>query len=730
MTVTSKIRSLRSTAQNPNNDDYIVIDGNTTGTRKMLASNINKTELNSLNRRIDEISTRIPETSVSVPTKLSELQNDMGFLTRIPDVYVTESKLASKGYLTEHQDLSNYATIASVNDKVDKATGMGLSQENFTTELKTKLEGIETNNPYKGKKWTALGDSLTMTTSSNSIKHTPNGRNYTYWVKEKLGIGTLVNMGLDSSTISTVRTSPQNFIQRMVDIPLDSDIITVFGGYNDMWDGNSKLGTINDTNTNTIYGALNKIARYLLVTYPKATIVFFTMLHWTWEREGSSTGGPYVENPNGLTSALLNQAIRDVCTKYSIPVIDLEKKSGIFPGTFNQSTKTAVKFPHFGYYTYDGLHLNERGHQKISNVIVSELLALNVGFVVEDTSVSTMDDPGETGTQTAIAWATKYTEKSSSSGGSSSGGSTTTVRVPLNVMSNNFSFANDNKSSVTNWTAGYAGQYTQTMTSLGINISTDASVVGDFTLKGTGVDGIQKISSSELSGNTSGETEVVAVQGASGDNFFVAFRLSHTRLGIDDNETDSTVKATKFKEFIAASDWYLEFNGTSSGGSSGGSSSGGSTGGSTGGDSGSTGGDSNYIDVSVSKASSLFTMSYENSSKANSSWTIGCACPYPETQSSLGLTISTDASVTSNFTLVGTDTSGIVVTNSSTLGGNASGDTEQVAVQGTSSDGFYLAFRLNHTRLGISDSESDTDVMLTAFKNYLSTCDWVLRFNK
>ena len=72
---------------------------------------------------------------------------------------------------------------------------------------------------------------------------------------------------------------------------------------------------------------------------------------------------------------------------------------------------------------------------------------------------------------------------------------------------------------------------------------------------------------------------------------------------------------------------------------------------------------------------------------------------------------------------------GVKVTSSSVLGGNASGDIEQVAVQGTSTGGFYLAFRLNHSRLGIDDGETDTAVMLESFKTYLASCDWVLRFN-
>lgn len=64
--------------------------------------------------------------SIVVPTKTSELTNDSGFLTSIPDEYITEDELTaknyidnttleSKGYLTEHQDLSGYAPIDSPN---------------------------------------------------------------------------------------------------------------------------------------------------------------------------------------------------------------------------------------------------------------------------------------------------------------------------------------------------------------------------------------------------------------------------------------------------------------------------------------------------------------------------------------------------------------------------------------------------------------------------------------
>ena len=53
-------------------------------------------------------------------------------LQSVPSEYVTESELSAKGY----------ATTSALNGKVDKVSGKGLSTEDFTTALKTKLEGL------------------------------------------------------------------------------------------------------------------------------------------------------------------------------------------------------------------------------------------------------------------------------------------------------------------------------------------------------------------------------------------------------------------------------------------------------------------------------------------------------------------------------------------------------------------------------------------------------------
>ena len=45
----------------------------------------------------------------NIPTHTSNLQNDSGFISEIPNEYITETELENKGYLTEHQDISNLA---------------------------------------------------------------------------------------------------------------------------------------------------------------------------------------------------------------------------------------------------------------------------------------------------------------------------------------------------------------------------------------------------------------------------------------------------------------------------------------------------------------------------------------------------------------------------------------------------------------------------------------------
>ena len=53
-----------------------------------------------------------------IPTKVSELENDSGFLAEIPAEYVTEDELAEQGYLTETQlNEKGYVTETALADQ-------------------------------------------------------------------------------------------------------------------------------------------------------------------------------------------------------------------------------------------------------------------------------------------------------------------------------------------------------------------------------------------------------------------------------------------------------------------------------------------------------------------------------------------------------------------------------------------------------------------------------------
>lgn len=103
-----------------------------------------------------EVDSLIPDVSgkadkSEVPTKVSQLENDSKYLTEVPDEYVTEDELKSKGYLTKEVEPLftasaakniNQSDIDSWNNKVDKIVGMGLSEQSFTLTEKAKLAGL------------------------------------------------------------------------------------------------------------------------------------------------------------------------------------------------------------------------------------------------------------------------------------------------------------------------------------------------------------------------------------------------------------------------------------------------------------------------------------------------------------------------------------------------------------------------------------------------------------
>ncbi|MFR2887379.1 MAG: hypothetical protein ACLTDM_04160 [Clostridium butyricum] len=68
-----------------------------------------------------------------IPTKVSQLTNDSGFLTSVPAEYITETELNSKGYVGADHTHTEY---------VEKVEGKVLSTNDYTTAEKQKLNGL------------------------------------------------------------------------------------------------------------------------------------------------------------------------------------------------------------------------------------------------------------------------------------------------------------------------------------------------------------------------------------------------------------------------------------------------------------------------------------------------------------------------------------------------------------------------------------------------------------
>lgn len=73
-----------------------------------------------------------------LPTKTSQLTNDSGFLTSVPEEYVTETELTGKGYQTGAQ-----VTQAIANATNDMATNTGVDKKLEGYAMKTEIPTVD-----------------------------------------------------------------------------------------------------------------------------------------------------------------------------------------------------------------------------------------------------------------------------------------------------------------------------------------------------------------------------------------------------------------------------------------------------------------------------------------------------------------------------------------------------------------------------------------------------------
>lgn len=196
----------------------------------------------------------------------------------------------------------------------------------------------------KGKKWCVVGDSLT----EKNIRAT---KNYHDYVAEETGC-TVVNMGVGGTGYKRMESQSDGykaFYQRIVDVPNDTDILTIFGSGNDL---SLTLGSpTDDITSGTVCGCMNETFKRLFTRLPGIKVGVVLPCPW-----GSYP--PYVQ---GNAMELYCKALKEICKNYSIPVLDLYYGSNMRPwdNTFRQL-----------YYKRDDgnfVHPDEDGHKILAN---------------------------------------------------------------------------------------------------------------------------------------------------------------------------------------------------------------------------------------------------------------------------------------------------------------------------------------------------------------------------
>ena len=191
-----------------------------------------------------------------------------------------------------------------------------------------------------GKKWTVIGDSLT----EHNQRAT---KNYHDYIAEETGI-TVVNLGRSGRGYAKV-SDGMNFSGVYVNIPEDTDVITIFGSGNDMSSGLS-LGTATDSSNTTICGCINLALDSIYSAFPLVPIGVITPT--PWENAEPSDG----------TTGMSNYCAKivEICGLRGIPCLDLYHCSNLHPDDDD--------FKEIAYSKDEGsgVHPDENGHKFIA----------------------------------------------------------------------------------------------------------------------------------------------------------------------------------------------------------------------------------------------------------------------------------------------------------------------------------------------------------------------------
>lgn len=175
-------------------------------------------------------------------------------------------------------------------------------------------------NVLDGKKWVACGDSFTHGDFQRSLTddyvftdspYYGQNKVYPFWIGRRNRSMTVINDAISGSTMTAGETGVNPFSEsQYLAVPADADYITLMFGINDSGN-NCPIGTIDDADNTTFYGAWNVVLEYFITNFPYAHIGIIV--------------GPGMQTTQGRLYA---EAEIAVAKKWGIPYLNIQFESG------------------------------------------------------------------------------------------------------------------------------------------------------------------------------------------------------------------------------------------------------------------------------------------------------------------------------------------------------------------------------------------------------------------
>ena len=226
------------------------------------------------------------------------------------------------------------------------------------------------HNPYEGKTIACIGDSITA-----GVGVTKDKTDYVTQLARAMDMN-YVRLGASGSTLCTDGHATCNIGKLTEKNLAGADVVTVLMGINDFVQaqtGYYRLGTIDSTDTSTIYGAMHMWCQQIdklrqTDSLKNTEFYFLTPLITSWNNSVSSVKNwdQSKTNIHAYTLRDLCNAIIDVCALYDVPVIDLNLISGLY---YNSADDNSIE--KFGG---DGAHPGELGHQMMADALQNTLM--------------------------------------------------------------------------------------------------------------------------------------------------------------------------------------------------------------------------------------------------------------------------------------------------------------------------------------------------------------------